>query len=148
MRAVVQRVSRARVAVDGGTVGEIDRGVLILVGIAPEDGAAEVAWLAEKVSQLRIFPDDDGKMNRSLLDIGGGLLAVPQFTLVADTRKGSRPSFSSGATPEEGARLFHKFVEFAAQKIRVQSGRFGAEMRVNLVNDGPVTFWQQIRPGS
>jgi D-tyrosyl-tRNA(Tyr) deacylase len=100
------------------------------------------------VLTYRIFPDAAGKMNLSLQEVQGRLLAVPQFTLVADTKKGSRPSFSSGASPEEGLRLFNKFVELANQKTRVESGRFGADMRVSLVNDGPVTFWLQVKPSS
>jgi D-aminoacyl-tRNA deacylase len=146
--ALIQRVAEASVSVGGETVGAIDKGVLALVGVERGDGESEAARLAERVLGYRIFPDAEGKMNRCVLEVGGRLLAVPQFTLVADTRKGSRPSFSSGASPEEGARLFAKFVEFASQKTRVETGRFGAEMRVNLVNDGPVTFWLQVRPGS
>jgi len=104
--------------------------------------------LAERVLGYRIFPDAQGRMNVSLVEAGGALLAVPQFTLVADTRKGTRPSFSSGASPEEGKRLFECFVEAARRQARVETGRFGAEMRVSLVNDGPVTFWLQAKPGS
>jgi D-tyrosyl-tRNA(Tyr) deacylase len=146
--ALVQRVAEASVSVGGETVGAIGKGILALIGVERGDGEQEAARLAERVLTYRIFSDPDGKMNLSVQDVRGQLLAVPQFTLVADTRKGSRPSFSSGASPEEGARLFHRFVELASQKIRVESGRFGAEMRVSLVNDGPVTFWLQIKPGS
>ena len=134
-------------SVGGETVGTIGKGILALVGVERGDGDAEAARLAERVLGYRIFPDDEGKMNRSLLEVEGRLLAVPQFTLVADTKKGSRPSFSSGASPEEGMRVFNKFVEFANQKTPVETGRFGADMRVRLVNDGPVTFWLQVRPG-
>jgi len=118
------------------------------VGVEHGDGDAEAARLAGRVLGYRIFPDHEGRMNRSLLEVEGRLLAVPQFTLVADTNKGFRPSFSSGASPEEGARLFNAFVEFANQKTRVETGRFGADMRVSLVNDGPVTFWLQVRPAA
>jgi D-tyrosyl-tRNA(Tyr) deacylase len=146
--ALIQRVADASVSVDGETVGQIGKGILALVGIERGDGDTEAARLAERVLGYRIFPDDEGKMNRSLLEIEGKLLAVPQFTLVADTKKGSRPSFSSGASPGEGKRLFYQFVEYASHKTRVETGRFGADMRVSLVNDGPVTFWLQVRPGS
>ena len=148
MIALIQRVTSASVSVGGETVAAIDRGILALVGVERGDGEAQAARLAERVLGYRIFPDEEGRMNRSLLDIGGGLLAVPQFTLVADTQKGTRPGFSSGATPEAGQRLFERFVAFAGAQIRVQTGRFGADMRVSLVNDGPVTFWLQAKPGS
>jgi len=146
--ALIQRVAGASVSVGSETVGAISEGVVALIGVERGDGDAEAARLAERVLAYRIFPDDDGKMNRSLLDAGGALLAVPQFTLVADTSKGLRPSFSSGASPQEGERLFKKFVEFANQKTRVETGRFGAHMKVSLVNDGPVTFWLQVKPSS
>ena len=135
-------------SIGGETVGAIGKGVLALVGVERGDGEAEAARLAERVLGYRIFSDEHGKMNRSLLEIAGELLAVPQFTLVADTKKGSRPSFSSGASPEDGRRLFDKFVEAGNARTRVQTGRFGADMRVSLVNDGPVTFWLQVKPGS
>jgi len=144
--ALIQRVAEASVSVGGETVGAIGEGVLALIGVERGDGDAEAARLAERVLAYRIFPDDDGKMNRSLADTGGALLAVPQFTLLADTNKGLRPSFSSGASPQEGERLFNKFVVFANQKTRVATGRFGAHMRVSLVNDGPVTFWLRMAP--
>jgi D-aminoacyl-tRNA deacylase len=146
--ALIQRVGEARVSVGDETVGAIGKGVLALIGVERGDGEAEAARLAERVLGYRIFADEDGKMNRSLLEIHGELLAVPQFTLVADTKKGSRPSFSSGASPEEGRRLFDSFVQLARGRTRVETGRFGAEMRVSLVNDGPVTFWLQVKPGS
>ncbi len=130
--------------VDGETVGEIGPGILALVGVERADGEEQAARLARKVRTYRIFPDGAGKMNLSLEDTGGELLAVPQFTLVADTHSGTRPSFSSGASPEDGRRLFLKFVEEA----RAKAGRFGAHMQVSLVNDGPVTFWLQVKPGS
>jgi D-aminoacyl-tRNA deacylase len=146
--ALIQRVAEASVSVGGETVGRIDKGVLALIGVERGDGDAQAARLAERVLGYRIFPDHAGKMNRSLVEVEGRLLAVPQFTLVADTNKGTRPSFSSGASPEEGERLFNRFVDFANQNIHVETGRFGADMRVSLVNDGPVTFWLQVKPGS
>jgi D-tyrosyl-tRNA(Tyr) deacylase len=146
--ALIQRVTEAAVSVGGESVGAIGSGILALVGVERDDGEAEAERLAERVLGYRIFPDADGRMNRSLLEAGGALLAVPQFTLVADTRKGMRPSFSSGAAPEKGMQLFERFVEFARRRASVQTGRFGAEMRVSLVNDGPVTFWLQVKPGS
>ena len=148
MIALIQRVTGASVAVGGETVGAIGAGILALVGVERGDGEAQAERLAERVLGYRIFPDAEGRMNRSLIDAGGALLAVPQFTLVADTRKGSRPSFSSGASPDEGRRLFERFVRCAQRQARVETGRFGAEMRVSLVNDGPVTFWLQARPSS
>ena len=147
MIALIQRVTRARVEVAGAAVGEIGPGVLALVGVERGDGEAEAARLAERVIGYRIFADAAGKMNRSLADIGGGLLAVPQFTLAADTAKGARPSFSSAAAPAEGAQLFERFVALARERhASVHTGRFGADMQVSLVNDGPVTFWLQVRP--
>jgi D-tyrosyl-tRNA(Tyr) deacylase len=146
--ALIQRVTDASVSVAGETVGAIGAGILALVGVERDDTDAEAERLAERVLGYRIFADDAGRMNRSLLDVHGALLAVPQFTLVADTKKGSRPSFSSGASPEQGMRLFERFVAHAGRKVRVQTGRFGAHMRVSLVNDGPVTFWLQARRGS
>jgi D-tyrosyl-tRNA(Tyr) deacylase len=124
-------------------VGAIGAGIMALVGVERDDTETQAERLAERVLGYRIFPDDEGRMNRSLLETGGSLLAVPQFTLVADTKKGSRPSFSSGASPEQGMRLFERFVEHARRTARVETGRFGAHMRVSLVNDGPVTFWLQ-----
>ena len=147
MIALVQRVAEASVAVGGETVGEIGAGLLALVGVERGDSEAEGARLAERVLGYRIFPDAAGKMNRSLQDVQGGLLVVPQFTLVADTNSGTRPSFSSGASPAEGERLFQVFVKEATQRhARVATGRFGAHMQVSLVNDGPVTFWLQVSP--
>ena len=141
MIALVQRVSEARVEVAGETVGAIGRGILALIAVEQGDGDAEAARLAERVLGYRIFADAEGRMNRSLVDIGGELLAVPQFTLAADTKKGARPSFSGAAAPEEGRRLFERFVALARERLgRVATGRFGAEMRVSLVNEGPVTF--------
>jgi D-tyrosyl-tRNA(Tyr) deacylase len=142
--ALIQRVAEASVAVDGRTLGRIGRGILALVGVERGDGEAQAARLVERVLGYRIFPDADGKMNLSLLDTGGGLLAVPQFTLAADTRSGTRPGFSAAAAPDEGKRLFDCFVAMAQEKIPdATAGRFGADMKVSLVNDGPVTFWLQ-----
>ncbi len=147
MIALIQRVTQARVEIGGAAVGAIGRGILALVGVERGDGDAEAARLAERVIGYRIFADAAGKMNLSLADIGGGLLAVPQFTLAADTAKGARPSFSSAAVPQEGERLFARFVALAREHhADVRTGRFGADMQVSLVNDGPVTFWLQIRP--
>jgi D-tyrosyl-tRNA(Tyr) deacylase len=144
--ALVQRVSEARVDVAGETVGAIALGVLALIAVEQGDGEAEAARLAERVLGYRIFADAEGRMNRSLVDIGGELLAVPQFTLAADTKKGARPSFSHAAAPDEGRRLFERFVALARERLgRVATGRFGAEMRVSLVNEGPVTFWLEAK---
>jgi D-aminoacyl-tRNA deacylase len=144
--ALIQRVRRASVSVGDETVGSVGRGILALVGVERDDTEAEAARLAERVLGYRIFPDEAGRMNLSLLDIEGKLLAVPQFTLVADTKKGSRPGFSSGASPEQGLALFERFVAEARRSVPVETGRFGADMQVSLVNDGPVTFWLQARP--
>jgi len=143
--ALVQRVSSARVHIDGEEVAAIGKGVLALVGVERGDSEAEAQRLAERVVAYRIFADAQGKMNLSLKDIGGELLAVPQFTLAADTNSGLRPSFSSAASPAEGEALFIKFEEKAAETVHVATGRFGADMQVSLVNDGPVTFWLQVR---
>lgn len=142
MRAVVQRVSRASVSVDDRLVGSVDRGLLVLLGVAPGDGPEQVRWLASKLAGLRIFKDDQGLMNRSLVDVGGGALVVSQFTLYGDTRKGRRPSFVGAAPPELAEPLYEQFCEaLAAQGVaRVERGVFGADMRVELVNDGPVTL--------
>jgi len=140
--ALVQRVSEASVSVEREVTGAIGRGILALLGVERGDGEAEADRLLEKIVTYRIFPDDAGKMNRSLRDIGGELLVVPQFTLVADTRSGTRPGFSSGASPADGERLFGYF----ARKSGAATGRFGADMKVSLVNDGPVTFWLQVAP--
>ena len=147
MIALIQRVNEARVQVAGLTTGAIRRGILAFIGVERGDGEAEAARLAERVIGYRIFPDAEGKMNQSLAEVGGGLLAVPQFTLAADTRKGARPSFSSAAAPAEAEGLFLRFVELArARHPAVENGSFAAEMQVSLVNDGPVTFWLQVRP--
>jgi D-aminoacyl-tRNA deacylase len=147
--ALIQRVAEASVAVGGETVGEIGAGLLALLGVERGDGGVEAARLAERVLGYRVFADSDGKMNRSLVEIEGELLVVPQFTLVADTKSGARPSFSSGASPAEGERLYLAFVDEAKKRhARVATGRFGAHMKVSLVNDGPVTFWLQVSPSN
>ena len=146
MIALVQRVNRASVAVGGETLGEIGAGLLALIGVERGDSGAEAARLAERVLGYRLFADSAGKMNLSLRDIGGELLAVPQFTLAADTNSGARPSFSTAASPADGEALFASFVKHASGQLRVASGRFGAHMQVSLVNDGPVTFWLRVSP--
>ena len=141
MKAVVQRVSKARVTVRGELVGEIGPGLCVLLGVARGDGASEAQRLAEKVARLRIFENDEGLFDRSLLDVGGEALVVSQFTLLADTAKGNRPSFGEAAPPEEAEPLYESFCEaLRAQGVRVETGVFGARMAVELVNDGPVTI--------
>ena len=145
MIALVQRVSHAAVGVEGEEIASIGKGVLALVAVEKGDTDDAARRLAERVLAYRIFSDEQGKMNLSLKDVRGELLAVSQFTLAADTASGLRPSFSSAAAPDEGRRLFDLFVATAAQSLAVKTGRFGAEMQVSLVNDGPVTFWLQTR---
>jgi D-tyrosyl-tRNA(Tyr) deacylase len=141
MRAVVQRVSSARVRVDGAVVGEIAQGFLVLLGVGQGDGADEVAYMASKIRDLRLFPDDEGKMNRSLLDIGGGVLVVSQFTLYGDCRRGRRPSFIAAGAPDLAKALYEDVVkELRASGLTVATGIFQADMKVELVNDGPVTI--------
>jgi D-tyrosyl-tRNA(Tyr) deacylase len=142
--ALIQRVSEASVSVAGETIGQIGPGLLALIGVERGDGEAEAKRLAEKVAAYRVFADAAGKMNLSLKDSGGALLAVPQFTLAADTDSGLRPSFSSAASPGEGKRLFSFFLQESGKLVRTESGRFGADMKVRLVNDGPVTFWLRV----
>ena len=142
MRVVLQRVSRARVTVAGRVTGEIGRGLLLLAGFREGDAEDALAWMAEKVVGLRIFPDDEGKMNRSVDEIGGGLLVVSQFTLYGDARKGRRPSFVDAARPETAIPLYERFVALLrATGLPVATGEFGAMMDVELVNDGPVTLF-------
>ena len=142
MRAVVQRVSTASVTVDGQVVSAIQRGLLILLGITHTDGEAEAAQLARKIASLRIFEDDDGKLNLGLSDVGGAALAVSQFKLYADVRKGRRPSFITAARPEQAQPLYERFCGLlAAAGVEVAQGIFQAHMQVALVNDGPVTIW-------
>ena len=141
MIGLLQRVTEASVVVDGECVGAIDQGLLVLVGVQKEDTHDKVERLVERLINYRVFEDDDGKMNRSLLDINGGLLLVPQFTLAADTQKGRRPSFSSCAPPEIGSNLFDYCVEVAKRTpLTIKTGIFGADMKIALLNDGPVTF--------
>ena len=141
MRALVQRVSRASVTVDGRVTGEIGAGLLVLLGATHADGAAEAAWLADKVAGLRVFADQAGKMNRSLSESAGACLVVPQFTLYGDARHGRRPEFTAAARPEQAEPLFEGFCDrLAALGVRVERGVFRAHMRVELVNDGPVTL--------
>ena len=145
MIALIQRVTGASVTVAGETIGTIGVGVLALIGVERADGESEARLLAERVASYRMFPDHDGKMNLSLQDVRGELLAVSQFTLAADTKSGLRASFSSAAAPEAAERLFTRFVEKAQELVpRVATGRFGAHMQISLVNDGPVTFWLQV----
>ncbi|MER3479840.1 MAG: D-tyrosyl-tRNA(Tyr) deacylase [Meiothermus sp.] len=141
MRAVVQRVSEAQVAVDGQVVGRIGRGLLVLLGVRRGDTPEDAAYLARKIAALRVFPDAEGKMNLPLAEVGGEVLAVSQFTLYAETRKGNRPSFIEAASAEEGRRLYEQFVDFLVhQGVHVETGVFQAEMQIHLVNDGPVTI--------
>jgi len=147
MIALIQRVSRACVRVETNVVGEIGRGVLAFICAVRGDTDEEADALLAKVLSFRIFPDDAGKMNRSLRDVGGGLLIVSQFTLSADTNSGTRPSFSPAAAPDEGQRLYERFVSRARlEHPRVATGIFGAMMQIELINDGPVTFWLQVSP--
>ena len=141
MRVVLQRVSRAAVRVDGQTVGAIGRGFVVLAGFAPQDGEAALAWMAEKIAGLRIFTDGEGKMNLPLADVGGAVLVISQFTLYGDASKGRRPSFTGAAPPEQAESLYGRFVELLRQAhLPVETGRFGAAMEVDLVNEGPVTL--------
>jgi D-tyrosyl-tRNA(Tyr) deacylase len=141
MRAVIQRVSRAQVTVDGTVRGAIENGLLVLVGVAADDGEADLAYLAEKTAGLRVFEDDAGKMNRSVEDIGGALLVVSQFTLFGDVRRGRRPSFDHAAPPQLADALYQRYVELLRGKgLQVETGVFQAMMKVELVNDGPVTI--------
>lgn len=147
MIGLLQRVTEARVDVGGRTTGEIGLGLLVLVCAEPGDAESTANRLLDKLLAYRVFPDEAGKMNRSLVDVGGGLLLVPQFTLAADTRKGLRPSFSSAAPPALGERLFAYIVDRARHSHpRVGAGVFGAHMQVALVNDGPVTLWLRVDP--
>ena len=147
MIGLLQRVTTARVAIGGAVVAAIEHGLLVLIGVEAGDTEGEADRLLERLLGYRVFPDAEGRMNLSLRDTGGGLLLVPQFTLAADTRKGARPSFSSAAPPETGRALFEYLAERArASHPAVQSGRFGADMKVTLTNDGPVTFWLRVPP--
>ncbi len=144
MIALLQRVASARVEVDQCVVGSVQRGILVLVGVQKGDDEARARRLAERLLGYRVFPDVTGRMNLSVTDIGGGVLLVPQFTLAADTKKGTRASFTGAAPPQEGERLFEYLVrQVTATHDMVATGEFGADMQVHLVNDGPVTFWLQ-----
>ena len=141
MRAVVQRVTGARVEVDGVVTGAIGRGFLVLLGVEQGDGEADLAYIVSKIEGLRVFEDDGGKMNLALADVGGAVLLVSQFTLCGDARKGRRPSFSAAAAPADGERWYQRAIEgLRAVGLPVETGRFGADMQVHLVNDGPVTL--------
>ncbi len=147
MIALLQRVTEARVVVEGENIGEIGKGVLVFIGVEKGDSEAQADRLLQRVLGYRMFADAGDKMNLSLQDIKGGLLLVPQFTLAADTQKGMRPSFSSAATPQEGKRLFHYLLQQSRlMHPHVAAGRFAADMKVSLTNDGPVTFWLQVAP--
>ena len=143
MRILIQRVISANVVVDGGVTGAIDHGLLLLVGVTHTDTEAIVDRMADKVVKLRIFSDEKGMMNRSVIDVGGGLLAVSQFTLYADAKDGNRPSYTAAARPEQASPAFDRFVSKLAARLGkpVSTGVFGADMKVTLVNDGPVTIW-------
>ena len=142
MRALVQRVSQASVEVDGKTVGQCGRGLLVLVCAMADDAPGVENILAQKLSKLRIFPDDRGKMNKSIVDIDGEFLVVSQFTLAADTRRGNRPGFSNAAKPEDARRSYENFCALLSDfQLKVETGQFGADMQVTLTNDGPVTVW-------
>jgi D-tyrosyl-tRNA(Tyr) deacylase len=148
MRAVVQRVSRAQVTVNGEIAGEIGLGLLVLLGVGRENTEADATYLAEKIAGLRIFEDDEGKMNRSVHEVGGSVLAVSQFTLYGDVRRGKRPSFDGAAPPEQARQLYEFFVEqIRAAGLRCETGRFQAKMKVELVNEGPVTILLDSRKG-
>ncbi|WP_282151707.1 D-aminoacyl-tRNA deacylase [Ruegeria atlantica] len=144
MRALLQRVSRAKVSVDGQTVGQSGPGLMILVCAMKGDDEQKVEQLAAKVSKLRIFKDESGKMNRSVVDVGGSALVISQFTLAADTSRGNRPGYSEAAPPDVGQRLYEEFARrLQAHGVPVETGQFGADMAVELVNDGPVTIWME-----
>lgn len=144
MIALVQRVKNANVNIDGKIVGQINHGLLILLGVEKDDNEQKAIRLCERVLGYRIFSDHDGKMNLNVKQVNGQVLVVSQFTLVADTHKGMRPSFTNGATPSDANRLYDYFLQLCQQQISTQSGEFAADMQVSLVNDGPVTFWLQV----
>ena len=147
MIALLQRVRSASVSVGGAVIGAIDRGVLVFAAVQRGDGDVQAERLAERILSYRVFGDAQGRMHLSVIDVAGGVLLVPQFTLAADTSRGTRASFSSAAAPEEGQRLFDRLVDaIRARHAPVATGAFGADMQVALVNDGPVTFWLQVNP--
>lgn len=149
MKAVIQRVTRASVEVEGAMAGKIREGLVVLLGVAKGDSDADLTYMVEKIPALRIFGDESGKMNRSLTDIGGGLLAISQFTLLGNTQRGRRPGFDQAADPAHARRLFDEFVRLMRQTpaLQVETGVFGAHMKVELINDGPVTFILDSRGG-
>ena len=140
MKIVIQRVSQASVTIDGKIAGAIQQGLLLLVGICPEDGQEDIEYAVRKISQMRIFSDNADKMNLSVQDVGGQILSISQFTLYADTKKGNRPAFTGAAKPDLATALYDQFNQKLAQIVPVQTGEFGADMKVSLVNDGPVTI--------
>lgn len=144
MIALIQRVSSAKVEVDGEIVGQIGKGLLVLLGVEKDDDRQKADKLAEKVLNYRVFSDADDKMNLNVQQVAGEVLVVSQFTLVADTQKGLRPSFSKGATPSLANELYEYFAQKCGEKVKVECGRFAADMQVSLVNEGPVTFWLQV----
>ncbi|KYN90622.1 D-tyrosyl-tRNA(Tyr) deacylase [Vibrio cidicii] len=144
MIALIQRVSEAAVRVDGEVVGQIEKGLLVLLGVEKDDDEAKARRLVERVTTYRVFEDDDGKMNLNVQQVGGKVLVVSQFTLPADTKKGTRAGFSRGAHPAEAERLYDYFSDQCQQVLPTERGRFAADMKVSLVNDGPVTFWLQV----
>lgn len=144
MIALIQRVSQAKVEVDGNITGQIQQGLLVLLGVQKEDDESKADRLLEKVLNYRVFSDEQGKMNLNVQQVKGELLVVSQFTLAADTQKGLRPSFSKGANPEEAERLYNYFVQKCGEKIPTFTGKFAADMQVSLTNDGPVTFWLEV----
>ncbi|MWN32214.1 MULTISPECIES: D-aminoacyl-tRNA deacylase [unclassified Gilliamella] len=144
MIALIQRVKKASVAVDNNIIGQINQGLLVLLGVEQNDDEQKAIRLCEKVLGYRIFSDNEGKMNLNVSQANGEILVVSQFTLAADTKKGMRPSFTKGAKPDEANRLYQFFVEQCQQKIMTQTGQFAADMQVSLINDGPVTFWLQV----
>lgn len=145
MRALVQRVSKANIEVNEKNISSINKGLLVLLGIQDTDDESDVTWLSNKIIKMRIFEDDNGKMNQSIEDIGGELLIVSQFTLYASTKKGNRPSFINAAHPDKALPIYQTFVSECNKQISTQTGKFGAMMQVGLVNDGPVTIWLDSR---
>jgi len=145
MRALVQRVSKANIEVNEKNISSINKGLLVLLGIQDTDDESDITWLSNKIIKMRIFEDDNGKMNQSIEDIGGELLIVSQFTLYASTKKGNRPSFINAAHPDKALPIYQTFVSECNKQISTQTGKFGAMMQVDLVNDGPVTIWLDSR---
>lgn len=143
MIALIQRVKHAQVDINQQTVGKIEHGLLVLLGVEKDDNDIRAAKLLDKILSYRVFSDEAGKMNRHVGQVGGSLLIVSQFTLLADTKNGSRPSFSNGATPDKAQHYYQWFCQEAAKRIHTETGQFGADMQVSLLNDGPVTFWLQ-----